>query len=189
MLDIRFTLPYTTLIPIAVVAAVFVVVRARRHGTSALVLTWQLMLLTYLAGLVGATFFPFQVHSGEYAGTAAWWNSINWLPVITIDARTFLLNVLLTAPLGVFIPVLSRWRTARAVVTAGVIVSVGIEVLQYVCVRLLSTGRTADINDVIANVLGVSLGYIILRLAIRRDTFARWMPGSDERNRTVLEGR
>ena len=176
MLDIRFTLPYITLIPLAIVAALAVLARARRRRASALVLTWQLMLVIYLAGLIGATFFPFQVRIGEYAGTAAWWNSINWIPVITIDARTFLLNVLLTAPLGVFIPVLTKWRTARAVATVGLSISVGIEVLQYVCVRLFDTGRTADINDIIANVLGVTLGYFILRLALRRDTFARWIP-------------
>jgi hypothetical protein len=40
-----------------------------------------------------------------------------------------------------------------AVVMAGLVTSVGIEVTQYICLRLLSGGRSSDIDDVIANVL------------------------------------
>ncbi|WP_374116077.1 VanZ family protein [Curtobacterium sp. GC_Cur_3] len=73
-------------------------------------------------------------------------------------------NVLLTAPLGFLVPALTRRRTLCAVLLVGLVVSVSIEVLQYADVRLLSGGRLADVNNIIANVLGVAVGYAVYRV-------------------------
>ncbi len=75
-----------------------------------------------------------------------------------------LANVLLFVPLGLLVSTLG-WRLG-AVLGFGFGVSVVIEVTQY----LLDIGRTADVNDVIENTLGVLVGCLVA-LAVRRIAF------------------
>jgi hypothetical protein len=73
----------------------------------------------------------------------------------TVDMRDFILNVLLFVPLGIVIAVLhGRWSVA---LVAGFCVSFLVEFLQFV----LASGRTSDINDLIANTSGTILGYTL----------------------------
>jgi glycopeptide antibiotics resistance protein len=160
------------------VALVTVVVSWRR-GAPLGVVMWRVLVIAYLTALVALTFFPFQVKIDEFTGSSTWWNSINWEPIVTIDPIGFAENVLLTAPLGFLVPALTRRRTLRAVLLVGLVVSVSIEVLQYADVRLLSGGRLADVNDVIANVLGVAIGYAVYRVFRSSEPLARLLPNSE----------
>jgi VanZ family protein len=79
-------------------------------------------------------------------------------------------NVLLFFPLGVLISLI--WRRLRfwQVVLIGSAVSVGIETLQYVS-SAWGSYRLADVNDVILNTLGASIGVVVvlgLRMLARR---------------------
>jgi VanZ family protein len=72
-------------------------------------------------------------------------------------------NVLLFFPLGILLPLVwPRIRFWRGVLAAAGL-SVGIEVLQYVS-RAWGSYRLADVNDVILNVAGASLGLAIVAL-------------------------
>lgn len=166
MPDIRFTLSaFDVVLPAALVAAVIVVAASRRRRVGAATIAWRLAAVAYVAALVSVTLFPFQVLIGPYAPMGGdWWDSINPIPLIRLDPRNFLLNIAMTVPLGVLVPVLTRRRSLRAVLTVGLATSVGIEVTQFLCLRLLSGGRSSDIDDVIANVLGVGIGYALYRL-------------------------
>lgn len=69
-------------------------------------------------------------------------------------ARQLVLNVLMFVPFGVLLPVVfqrlrSFWKTALC----ALVITVCVETLQYF------TGRSADIDDVIMNVLGGMAGY------------------------------
>ena len=89
---------------------------------------------------------------------------LNLLPVVTLestDVRTSLLNVAMMVPFGLGLPFLTslRWW---AVVAAGALVSVAIELLQLVTGMLGGiTFRVADVNDVIFNAAGTGLGYLL----------------------------
>ena len=79
-------------------------------------------------------------------------------------------NVLLFFPLGILIALV--WRRLRfwKVIQIAIALSFTIELLQYLS-RAWGSYRAADINDVILNVFGASLGLILvslLRLRIRR---------------------
>jgi glycopeptide antibiotics resistance protein len=104
-------------------------------------------------------FMPNLMLQGQAAG-----NDINLIPLITLtsgDLKTSLLNILLFVPFGFglsFITNLSMKRT----VLAGAFFSIGIEFLQFITGFIAKiTFRIADINDVIFNILGVVIGYIL----------------------------
>lgn len=69
-------------------------------------------------------------------------------------------NLLLLAPLGIFLPLLfRRYRNLGPVIGTGFLVTLGIEAAQ-----LLLVFRVFDIDDLILNVLGVFLTFVIFSL-------------------------
>ncbi len=69
-------------------------------------------------------------------------------------------NVFLLFPFGLLFPVI--WPTyKKKTLIYGIIISVTIEILQII------PGRSTDVDDVILNVLGCSIGYGITRLFIK----------------------
>jgi glycopeptide antibiotics resistance protein len=79
-------------------------------------------------------------------------------------------NVLLFFPLGILIPLVWRhirfWRGIQIAIA----VSFSIELLQYLS-RAWGSYRLADVNDVVLNVLGASLGLaLVFLLRLRRGT-------------------
>lgn len=89
-------------------------------------------------------------------------NTVNLVPLVKLrqeDVVTSLLNVLLMVPFGFGLPFVTKLRFTQTVV-AGVLFSVGIEVLQWMTGLIGGvTFRIADINDVIFNATGVVIGY------------------------------
>ncbi|MGH2717070.1 MAG: VanZ family protein [Actinomycetota bacterium] len=91
-------------------------------------------------------------------------------PPMSRPLYQFLGNVFLLAPIGLLLACLPHWylgiRRARVwqVAVLGLLVSGGIETVQY----LLANGRVADIDDVISNVTGLVLTYVVVTAASRR---------------------
>lgn len=91
-------------------------------------------------------------------GWAAGWQEIQ----TGIVFRQLFLNVGMFVPFGFLLPVVfgrlrALWRTGLA----GLLLTLCIETMQYFC------GRSADIDDVIANFIGALIGYVLYRLAAR----------------------
>jgi glycopeptide antibiotics resistance protein len=73
-------------------------------------------------------------------------------------------NVVLFVPLGFLLPLLStRYRRFALTAAVGLSVSVGIELVQFAQLLTLSSRRSADVDDVILNVTGACLGYLLWR--------------------------
>ena len=71
-------------------------------------------------------------------------------------------NVVAFVPLGVLLPMATRRWSALFVIGAGLALSVAIEVGQYAISSYIGYAyRQADIDDVIANVLGAAIGYLL----------------------------
>jgi glycopeptide antibiotics resistance protein len=104
-------------------------------------------------------------------------NTVELVPLVTLtseDLATSLLNVLLMVPFGFGLPAITTLRFAGTV-TAGVLFSVAIEVLQLVTGLVGGvTFRIADVNDVIFNATGVVLGYWLFDGLVR---VCRGVPG------------
>ena len=102
------------------------------------------------------------------------WSAVNLVPAHTIVGIIrdhpgmvtwqLLGNVVLFVPLGFLLPLLSA-RCRRFVVTAavGLSVSVGIELAQLAMLLSLVSRRSVDVDDVILNVTGVCIGYLLWR--------------------------
>jgi VanZ like protein len=173
--------------PVAAVTTAVVLVAA-----SLLVLRWRggltarrlLVLGTtslYLAGVAAVT-LPLQIRTGDYGNRVPWYDKVNLIPLITIDARTFVLNVLMTVPLGLLLPLLIRVDSVRRVALIGFVLSAAVEVTQFLSDVFVSSGRTGDVNDLPANTLGAVLGYLAYRLLTVIPAVAglatRWGPPS-----------
>lgn len=125
------------------------------------------MIGSYVAAVVGLTLLPIQVQTGVYANTAVWWQKVNLVPVLTIDPATFVLNIVMTVPLGVLACLVLRVRSVWTVAAVGLAFSGAVELLQTAGNVWLSSGRTGDVNDLVANVAGAMAGYWLLRGSCR----------------------
>jgi len=139
----------------------------KRHGL--LYLLFFTIFFVYVVVVLDRTLFQFQslivlkhfvphlMLRGQGGGDA-----VNLVPLVKLtheDVQTSLLNVLLMLPFGFGLPFITNLRFAGTV-TAGVLFSVSVEVLQLVTGLVGGvTFRIADVNDVIFNATGVVLGY------------------------------
>jgi len=84
--------------------------------------------------------------------------------------RNLLGNLVLLAPMGIFLPILFRsCRKFAAVLTTGFLVTLSIEIFQ-----LLLSFRVFDIDDLIINTIGVALGYWLFKLLYKIPFLHRW---------------
>ena len=108
--------------------------------------------------------------------------SHNFIPLrgMLTDITNSYLNILLFIPLGIFVPCLwPEYRSMMKTVGLGLMTSLGIEILQ------IFTFRATDINDVITNVAGTMIGYLIGKLIINRFPQLNWL-GCKERELYLL---
>ncbi len=100
-----------------------------------------------LVGIPNVTYVRFEVN-------------LNLIPILGMaeDFTNSMLNILLFVPLGFFLPVLwGRFRTLRPAMLFGFGLSLMIELLQIL------TFRATDVNDLITNVLGTAIGFLIAK--------------------------
>jgi len=70
-------------------------------------------------------------------------------------------NIVLFIPIGfLFTFVSDRFKKLRTVLISGVLIILAIEILQYII------GRSADIDDLIVNTLGLLCGYLITKIPL-----------------------
>ncbi|WP_078551686.1 VanZ family protein [Bacillus alkalicellulosilyticus] len=118
----------------------------------------------YLLSVIHLVFFPIDVNIGDYANQTPWYKTINFIPVLTIDVFTFLLNILMLVPFGMYIPFLkSSVTSVKTVAKYGFMLSLSFEVLQMVIRITLGSGRSSDINDLLANTAGAVIGFLIIK--------------------------
>lgn len=147
----------------------------RRHGLS---FRREILLVTfvvYLCGVAVAALLP-NHNSREAAAAATGFDLRPSMASLTCQspmlrkgstAQAFCVhnargNVMLFFPLGILIPLV--WRRLRfwRVIQIAAALSVSIEIVQYLSKSW--SNRSTDINDVILNVVGASLGLILVSL-------------------------
>ncbi|SFB04815.1 MULTISPECIES: VanZ family protein [unclassified Bacillus (in: firmicutes)] len=140
------------------------------------------LFVLYICLLISVTLFPFPI--GFQSNIENVFRSLNVIPLKTIIndisqigiaydgdvlfmlgliARNVGGNILLLMPLGFLAPILwNKFKYYKNTVLLGFIVSISIEVLQFLESLIAGErGRVTDIDDVICNVLGALLGYLI----------------------------
>ena len=126
------------------------------------------LFFAYLLVVFHMTLFPMYILLDNFGP-----NRANFDPFLTIrnmlrypspyTATHLLGNLMLLAPLGIFLPILApstrKWQRTLGI---GFLVTLGIEIFQY-----FLAVRVFDIDDLILNTLGVGFGYAIFALATK----------------------
>ena len=158
----------TILIPILFLYQIFIFHNIKKTA-SYVIFTLYLTAMCFLVGFPSA------------AGIKIGW-SYNFIPLygMLTDITNSYLNILLFIPLGISVPCLwPEYRSMMKTVGLGLMTSLGIEILQ------IFTFRATDINDVITNVAGTMIGYLIGKLIINRFPQLNWL-GCKERELYLL---
>lgn len=90
----------------------------------------------------------------------------NLLPFQQLDLEWFL-NVIMTIPFGILLYLISHKSSFITVLGLSFLFSFFIEGNQFVCDFLFQIGRVADIDDIITNTLGGTIGFYVLKLLNR----------------------
>jgi len=124
------------------------------------------LFFVYLLFVFRLTFFPMYItldgFSLNRANLDPFLTTRNMLRYIGPYTLTHILgNLLLLAPLGIFLPILAPWtRKWWRILGIGFLVTLGIEIFQF-----FLAVRVFDIDDLILNTFGVGFGYTLFVLA------------------------
>ncbi|TKD69384.1 VanZ family protein [Pseudalkalibacillus hwajinpoensis] len=145
----------------------------------------RMLAVIYIFMVISVTLFPLVLGDNTYGINS--FRSLNYTPLTSIwrdieqigtayDGDTLFMlklivknvggNILLLMPLGFFAPMLlDMYKRLKNTLLLGLLVSLSIECLQFVELLLgIGMGRVVDIDDVICNVLGTVLGFLIYKL-------------------------
>jgi glycopeptide antibiotics resistance protein len=166
------------LMPAAIVAWVLLLWRLRRHDRLSLPRTLTAAIAcSFGVVLLRSVLFPYPIVVGaERATLPPWPVFVQLIPVATVprDPSGMVLNIILFLPIGVLLPFLVRGSVIRLGIVAFSL-STAIELVQLVSDVTLSTGRVADVDDVIGNTAGALLGIAFVRLLARSPRLSRVM--------------
>lgn len=135
----------------------------------------------YMLCLVSLTLFPLRINFDENYH----WISVNLIPIIgTIKAITnttkdavwhdyiikfwimnIVGNLVLMFPLGVLIPVLwNKYNSMIKITLIALCLSLSIETIQLASCYIGNVGRAFDIDDILLNTVGASLGFVFYKI-------------------------
>lgn len=173
--SIMFTIESgVVLIPLAILGLITLLVWSFRKKNVKVAQTILLLSFgIYLLGVLHFVFFPIDVNLGKYANQVPWWRTINFIPVLTIDLHSFLLNIVMFLPFGCFLPFLKPTITKHEVLRRGFQFSLILELTQLLVRTTLGSGRSTDVNDLLANALGGLLGFLLVRFVVQYAPFRR----------------
>jgi glycopeptide antibiotics resistance protein len=123
----------------------------------------------YAVAVLGATLLPLHFSWGADPQ----FFRINPIPLTQIRPRDSVLNIVMTLPFAAILHVLFGVRDKMRVIRLGLLLSAGIEITQCVLILIVHDNRWAEANDIIANVLGVYLGYLAFQRLLRVDAIRR----------------
>jgi glycopeptide antibiotics resistance protein len=170
-------------VPLGVVVLLGLLQRLRRRGgLTAPRAAVALAVAVYAAGVVANTVFP--LYRDKPAADLPWHAALVLVPFAEYEVADAVQNVLVFVPLGILVALLLARPTAVRTTAVGALVSLAVEVIQYVTAHVLGAGHVADASDLVCNTAGALLGYGLLAAAVRVPVLARLVarfrrPGDD----------
>lgn len=106
----------------------------------------------YIGSLGHINLIPFRTIAQQLAGEIG----VNANDIVSVAALNLAANLLLFSPLGFFMPAIwDKFISFKRTILAGLCIVILIETIQFFI------GRSADIDDVILNVVGIAIGFSI----------------------------
>lgn len=127
----------------------------------------------YILSVIDLTQFPINLDWSIYRDLTPWYKKINPIPILTIDMSSFILNVIMLFPYGVYQYLLIKEEKLRweYVALKSFIFSLCIELTQLFMYIIFNSARSVDVNDLVANTLGGVIGYVFVKLIARNEYF------------------
>jgi VanZ family protein len=160
---------------VLVAAVAFAVLLWRLHRRTAMTVprvVVSAVMSVYAAGVIGNTLLPIYLGRGGY--DLPWWKYPNFTPLVGTEPFDMLQNVVVFVPLGVLLPLVARVTSLPRVLLCGFLISLTMEVLQWVNAVTAHGGHVPDINDLLANTLGAPIGYAVFRVALLLPVLGPW---------------
>lgn len=144
----------------------YMILRRKRGGADLRTMIFSALLYYYLCivfcNIVGTPSLSQLLRTASY-GEPLFAPNINLVPFVDGISMGYILNVICFIPLGFLAPLISTtYEKAGKCFLLGFGVSLGIEISQ-----MFTPYRATDIDDLVANVLGVMAGWLILRLLMK----------------------
>lgn len=164
------------LLPAFILFLLALFVGTRKKNYHAVQYFTVITLAIYLLAVIHLVFFPIEVYPGGYESTGPLWlailKEIEFIPVLTIDIPTFVLNIIMLIPFGVYLLLLNdKVDSVRKAAKYGFFLSLTIELIQLIIEVTVGSGRTADVNDLIANTLGAAVGFLLIKNLVKIKLF------------------
>ncbi|GLW34570.1 VanZ family protein [Actinoplanes regularis] len=159
------------LLPLGGVLMVISYLWLRRRGrltTRRLVAAW--LLSWYAVAVLGATMLPMHLAWGPEAGPPETYR-ILLVPTLSMRRRDFVLNTMMTLPLAALLHLNFGITGKLRVVRIGFLLSLGIEVTQFVMILTVHGNRWSDVNDLLSNTIGTIFGYVAWQRLMRSERF------------------
>jgi len=170
-LSIMFTIKsWYVLVPVMLLGLLWLIIWVKRRKQKVTFAQFFVLITfgIYILSMISLVFFPIEVNIGRYANQTPWYNTINFIPILTIDVKTFLLNVIMLIPFGMYVPFLKQTKTSvKEMAKLGFGLSLSFELVQLIIRVVLGNGRSTDINDLLANTAGAVIGLLIVRKLVK----------------------
>lgn len=118
--------------------------------------------LIYLTLLEIIVFTPISFDGSQIYIMQAGIGRVNLTQLDILDLG-FFENILLTVPLGMLIKSYFNKTSIGEIAVIGLFVGSWIEIVQFYLSNIFLINRSSDINDIIANALGIVIGAIVVR--------------------------
>lgn len=122
-----------------------------------------ILMFLYFVGLGVILFTPISFDGTSVYITSPGIGNVNKLRLY-LHGLGFFENIILTIPLGIIIKRFVSQLPLVILGVVGIIISTGIEVTQYYLSHQFLINRSTDINDIIANTLGIIIGGLLMIL-------------------------
>jgi glycopeptide antibiotics resistance protein len=113
---------------------------------------------------------PMHLAWGSGAGPAETYR-ILLVPTLSMRRRDFVLNAMMTLPLAALLHLNFGVTEKLRVVRIGFLLSLCIEVTQFVMILTVHGTRWADVNDLLSNTIGTIFGYVVWHRLMRSAPF------------------
>ncbi|MCM6797466.1 VanZ family protein [Levilactobacillus brevis] len=131
-----------------------------------------LVILGYFTGLATILFTPVSVYGTALYVMPLGAGRVN-LTQLNILNWGFLENIILTVPIGLLLKWFWPKLSLLTIGGLGLLVGSSIEIGQYVLSQHWLINRSSDINDVLANAIGIIIGGLLVTLYYRLSTSRR----------------
>lgn len=125
--------------------------------------SWIILSLLYLVGISLILFTPISIDGISIYVMSPGIGQVN-KSRLYMHGVGFIENIILTVPLGMMLKKFVSQLPMIVVAFIGLIISSGIEITQYYMSHFFLINRSSDINDIIANTIGIVIGAIVVIL-------------------------